>query len=148
NFAAAGRTFTTFAADIDAARNGATVRNAALTRGTLQANFAGSVGLRNWKPENDQPLRADATVRNADLADVLAFAGQSDLPATGALTADAHIAGTVGSPTGSADLSVVNGTLEEEHFDSLTAHVGMTPQTIDVPTLSLVAGPSRIDATA
>jgi translocation and assembly module TamB len=148
NFAADGRSFTSFAADVNANRGGVTLSNAALTRGALQANFSASVGLRNWKPENSEPLRVDATIRNADLADVLALAGQSDVPATGALTADAHIAGTVGSPTGNADLSVVKGTIEEEPFDTLTAHVAMTPQTIDIPTLSLVAGASRIDATA
>src|SRR5262249_18322418 len=135
NFAAGGRTFTAFAADVNASRSGAAVRNAAITRGNLQANFSGSVGLRDWKLEKSAPLRVDATVRNADLADVLAFADQSSIPATGALTAEAHIAGTVGSPTGTADLSVINGTLEEEHFDTLTAHVGMTQQAIDVPTL-------------
>jgi len=54
------------------------------------------------KPENYEPLKADLIIRNADLADVLALAGQSDVPATGALQADAHINGTVGSPAGSA----------------------------------------------
>jgi translocation and assembly module TamB len=148
NFAAGGRSFTSFAADIEAARNGATVRNGAISRDALRADFSGSVGLHDWKAESTRPLRVDATVRNADLADVLALAGQSDIPATGSLTAEAHVGGTIGSPTGRAELAVVNGTLEEEHFDSLIARVGMTPQTIDVPTLSLVAGPSRIDATA
>jgi translocation and assembly module TamB len=148
NFSVNGRSFTSFAADVNAARTGATVANGTLTHGALQANFSGAVGLRDWKPENSEPLRVDATMRNADLADVLALAGASDIPATGALTADAHIAGRVGSPTGSADLAVVKGTLEEEPFDTLTAHVAMSPQAIDVPTLALVAGPSRIDATA
>jgi translocation and assembly module TamB len=148
NFAVQDRQFSRFAADISASAAGAAVTNAVLSRGLLQANFAGTVGLRNWKPENDQPLKVDATVRNGDVADVLALAGQSDIKATGVLALDAHIAGTVGSPTGTADLRVVNGTIEGEHFDSLTARANMTPQAIDVPSLSLVAGPSRIDANA
>jgi translocation and assembly module TamB len=147
-FSVEGRPFDRFAADITASANGAAATNAVLTHGALAANFSGSVGLRNWKPENFEPLKVDATVRNADLADVLAFAGQASTPATGTLTADAHIGGTVGSPTGNADLSVVNGTIEGERFDTLNARAVMTPQAIDVPTLALVAGPSRIDATA
>jgi translocation and assembly module TamB len=148
NFAVENRQFSRFGADITASATGAAATNAVLTRGPLQANFAGTVGLRNWKPENNQPLKVDATIRNGDVADVLALAGQSDINATGALSMDAHIAGTVGSPTGTADLRVVNGTIEGEPFDSLTARANMTPQTIDVPSLSLVAGPSRIDANA
>ena len=35
----------------------------------LQANFAGSAGLRNWKPLDSEPLRADVTVRNAGVED-------------------------------------------------------------------------------
>jgi translocation and assembly module TamB len=148
SFTVENRSFDRFAADLTASSNGAAAANALLTRGPLQANFSGTVGLRNWKPENFEPLKVDATVRNADLADVLALAGQPSSPATGTLTADAHIGGTVGSPTGNADLSVVNGTVEGERFDSLTAHAVMTPQAIDVPALAWVAGPSRIDATA
>jgi len=147
-FAVEGRAFDRFAADVTAAANGAAATNAVLTRGTLAANFSGSVGLKNWKPENYEPLKVDATVRNADVADVMAFAGQTSPPATGTLTMDAHVAGTVGSPTGNADLSVVNGTIDGERFDSLTTRAVMTPQAIDVPSLALVAGPSRVDATA
>ncbi len=148
NFAVEDRTFTRFAADVTASPDRAAAANSILTRGALQANFSGAVGLRNWKPENFEPLRVDLTMRNADVADVLALAGQSDIAATGALSLDAHIAGTVGSPTGNADLSAANGTIEGERFDTINAHALMTPQAIDVPTLAVVAGPSRIDATA
>jgi translocation and assembly module TamB len=148
NFAVSGRPFSRFTADIAAAKNGASVSNGLLARGPLQAQFSGIVGLRNWKPESNQPLRVDATMRNADLADVLALAGQSDIPATGALSADAHINGTVGSPRGNAALTVANGTIEGEPFDTLNARAVMTDRSIEVPTLQLVAGPSRIDASA
>ena len=147
-FMAEGRQFSSFTAALAATQNGATVNNAVLSNGALQAQFSGSVGLRKWKPEPALPLRADATVRNADVADVLALAGQGSVKATGALTADAHVNGTVGSPRGSADLNVLNGTVEGEKFDRLMAHAVMTDTSIDVPTLQWTAGPSRIDANA
>ena len=147
-FAVHGRPFTSFVGDVTASKNGAAVNNAVLARGALQARFSGSVGLRNWKPESHEPLRVDATVRNADLADALALAAQASFPATGALTAGVHIGGTVGSPTGSADFMVLSGTLAGEHFDSLVAHAAMTPDEIDIPALTLTAGASRIDASA
>ncbi len=148
NFAVEGRPFTQFAADVNASNSGASIANGVLARGMLQAQLSASVGLRNWKPEPAEPLRVDATVRNADVADVLALAGQSGTPATGALTADAHIAGTIGSPQGQADFTVVNGTIEGERFDRLAARAVMNQTSIDVPALQLVAGPSRIDANA
>jgi translocation and assembly module TamB len=148
NFAVEGRPFTRFDASLAASKSSAAVSNAVLSRGTLQAQFSGSVGLHNWKPENYEPLRADAAIRNADLRDVLALAEQSSIPATGALTANAHFAGTVGSPTGNADLSILRGTIEGEPFDSLTAQVAATPTAINLPAFHFIAGPSHIDATA
>ncbi|MBZ5725498.1 MAG: translocation/assembly module TamB domain-containing protein [Acidobacteriia bacterium] len=148
NFSAEGRQFTRFAADVNASRTGASVANGALTHGALLAQFSATVGLRNWKPENDEPLHLDATIRNADVRDVLALAGQADPPVTGALAAAAHVDGTIGDPRGNADFTVVNGTAEGERFDSLTAHVIMTQGSIAIPTLALVAGPARLDANA
>jgi translocation and assembly module TamB len=148
SFSVDGRPFNTFAANVAASQTGASVSNAILARGPLEARFSGTVGMRHWSPESSQPLRVDATVRNADLQDVLALAGQSGVTATGAFTADAHVDGTVGSPRGTADLTVANGTLEGERFDSLAAHAVMSERSIDVPTLQLTAGPSRIDANA
>ncbi len=147
NFAAEGRRFSSFSGDLAAGPGGAAVNNAELTRGPLRADFSGSIGLRDWKPASYEPLRLDATVRNADVADVLALAQQS-APATGALTADVHLAGTLGSPTGSADISAANGSIEGAHFDTLAARAVMSPQQIDVPTFSLAAGGSRIEASA
>lgn len=147
NFTAQGRPFTRLATSFEASKTGASVNHGVLARGLLQANFAAAVGLRNWKPENSQPLHADVTVRNADVQDVLAMAGQSSpVPVTGALTVDAHVNGTLGDPLGNADIAIVNGTIEGERFDSLTAHAVMTQGAIDIPSLGFVAGPSRIDA--
>ncbi len=147
NFAVAGRRFSSFSGDVAASPNGASVGNGVLTRGPLGAQFSASIGLRDWKPAAWEPLRADAVVRNADLADVLALANPS-IPASGAVTADVHVAGTLGSPTGNAAVTVSNGSIEGEHFDLLAARATMTPQEIDLPTFSLAAGPSHIDASA
>jgi translocation and assembly module TamB len=148
NFAVEGRPFTSFVADGAASRSAASISNASLARGRLQAQLAASVGLRDWKPEPAEPLRVDATVRNADLGDVLALAGQANVPANGALAADAHITGTIGSPQGAADFTVRNGSVAGEHFDQLSARAAMTDRSIDVPSLQLTAGPSRADASA
>ena len=148
NFAVDGRPFTRLAAAITASQSSAAVTSAVLTRGTLQAQISASVGLHNWKPENSDSLKADLTIRNADLRDILALTGQSSVPASGAFQADAHLNGTIGSPAGTANFSVVRGSIEGEAFDSLAARAVLDQTTIDVPAFSMVAGPSRLDATA
>jgi translocation and assembly module TamB len=148
NFGVEGRSFTRFAAALNASQASATVTNAVLSRGSLEARFSATAGMHKWRPENYDRLKADLVIRNADLRDVLALAGQSGFPATGALQAEAHIDGTVGSPAGNASVTVASGTIEGEAFDSLNARADLSQTAIDVPSFSLVAGPSRINATA
>ncbi|MEO8593900.1 MAG: translocation/assembly module TamB domain-containing protein [Candidatus Solibacter sp.] len=146
-FSAEGRPFTRLATSFDLSRSGAEVSNGSLSQGALQATFAGAIGLRNWKPVDSAPLRADVSVRNADAQDVLALAGQSaSVPLSGALTADVHVNGTLGDPLGNAQLSVVRGAIQGEPFDSLSVNAVMTHGAITVPSLALIAGSSRIDA--
>ncbi|HEY7389643.1 MAG TPA: translocation/assembly module TamB domain-containing protein, partial [Bryobacteraceae bacterium] len=148
NFAIEGRAFTRFTADLNAARTGVTVTNALLTRDTFQAHFTAYLGLRNWKSEPRLPLRADVTVRNGDLEDVLALAGETRVPAAGTLSANAHIDGTLGSPRGSASLTVTNGNIDGDPFQTLSAQVAFTPGTIQLTSFELTAGPARITASA
>ena len=146
SFTVEGRPFDRFSGEFKAEKSGVSVTNAVLARGTLAARFDGTVGLHNWQPLPDGPLRIDATVRNADLADALALAGQGSIPATGALTADAHIFGTIGTPLGNIDLEVAQGTLRGARFDAIRGRVVLTALSIEVPTLEYIAGASSIQA--
>jgi autotransporter translocation and assembly factor TamB len=148
NFAVDGRPFTSLAATVGASSSGATVTNASITRGALSAQFSASVGLREWSPEPYEPLKVDATVRNADARDMLALAGESSVPLSGGMTADVHVNGTVGSPQGNADVTVANGAIDGERFDQLLLRVALDPRNINVPLLQLTSGQARIDATA
>jgi translocation and assembly module TamB len=145
NFAVQGRPFTSFTANITASPASVAVTNAVVARGNLQMALAASAGLRDWKIFPSSPVRADATVRNADVKDVLALAEEASAPVTGALTVDAHINGIMGSPAGTVDAVAVNGSIDGEKFDNFTLHAQMNPSSIIVPTLSLSAGTARID---
>ncbi|MGI8991189.1 MAG: translocation/assembly module TamB domain-containing protein [Bryobacteraceae bacterium] len=114
-----GQKIDALSADVDLQKSDARVRNGLLTLGTARASVQGSVGLHNWKPEENQPLTANVSVRNANLAALLKLAGQKNIPATGALTATAHITGTAGNPHATADLSLVKGSIEGEPFDRI-----------------------------
>ena len=148
NFEAQQRPFNSLVADLNASPSGASVQNAALTQGTLQARFNASVGLNNWKALPTEPLAANATIANADLADVMALAGEDPKDFGGTLNANAQISGTIGNPRGGANLTIANLTAYQEHFDQLAGQVNFSDRLVTVPDMRLTAGPNRIDLTA
>ena len=142
------RPFDRLAADFHASSSGARIDNGSLSHATTQMQFAGSAGLHQWSPENYEPLHVNATIRNADVADLLAIAGQKDIPATGALNATAQITGTIGNPRGNANLNVTDGTAYDEHYDRLSANVDFADQLVRVRNTQLTAGTAHIDLNA
>jgi translocation and assembly module TamB len=98
NFILEDRPFDRLAADLSASANSVRIDNGSLSHAATQLEFSGSAGLHKWSPENYEPLNVNATIRNADVADLLAIAGQKDVPASGTLNANAQITGTIGNP--------------------------------------------------
>ena len=132
-FSVEGRRFDSLGLDADAAKTRAAVTNGLLQRGPMQMQFAAAVGLDNWSPKPNQPLQATASVRDGDLADVIAITGQSPAGYAGALTADVNVAGSVGNPSGGASLQASNGKILDEPFDRIQARVNLSDQLITVP---------------
>src|SRR5262249_7086357 len=129
-FSFEGRQFDSLAADLSASSSGASVANGALHRNAMQAQFAASVGMWNWKITPKNQLSAEASIHNGDLADIMAMAGQPSAEYSGALNLDAHVAGAVGNPSGSANVVVVNGSLQGEPFDRVQTQVKMADRLI------------------
>lgn len=147
NFLVEGRRFDKLTANLNASRTSASVQNLLLTRGGMQTQLNANVGLRNWKPVPQSPLKVAASVTNGDLADIVVLAGKSDVPASGALSASADIGGTFGNPSGSAVVSVANGSLYQEAFDKLDARVNFSDQLVTIPGVVLSSGPARVELT-
>jgi translocation and assembly module TamB len=148
SFLAEGREFDRFGADLAAAENGASVQNGMLSRGTMQTTLAANISLNKWKPEPDDAVRVNANIRDGDLADILALAGQKGVEASGLLSANAQITGTIGNPQGSSNLAVASGKLEGEPFDRIQAQLNLSDQLITVPSATIVSGPAHIDLSA
>ncbi len=147
-FALEDRPFDRFSADVSASSGGARVENGSLVRGGTQLQFMGSAGLHQWKPEASAPVMVKADIRNADLGDLMAIAGQKDMPVSGALNANADIGGTIGNPSGKVNLNVVNGTAYSEHFDQITANADLTDQVARLTNTVITAGAARMDLNA
>jgi translocation and assembly module TamB len=148
SFAAEGRQFDALAGDVSAGSSHAALTEGSLRRGNMQAQLNASVGLRNWTAAQNQPLSVLASIRNGDLADVMALAGTAPAGYSGALAADVNISGTVGDPCGTAKLTVANGTLDGEPIDTAEAQVNMEDQLVTISNAEIAAGQSRVDLTA
>ncbi len=147
-FSVEGREFDSLNLDAALSHTAATVRDGLVTRGAMQAQFSGQVGLKNWQPLPSQPISAQATIRSGDLADLVALAGQPSTYYSGALSASLQLNGTVGDPTGGASLLVTNGVLYGEPFDRIEAQVNLADQLVTIPSASLQAGAARVNLTA
>ncbi len=144
-FALEQRPFDQFAADLTASPSGATIQNGLLSSRALRTAFDASIGLRQWSPISGSPLVANVSLRNGDLADLLALGGEGTIPATGSLTADVHVNGTYGNPLGSATLQVLNGSVYNQPLDKLFANISLSDQSITLSTLELDAAGGRFN---
>jgi translocation and assembly module TamB len=140
------RPFDELAADLTASPGGASVQNGTVTGKAFQSHFAASIGLQNWKPAADSSMKADVTVRNGDVADLLSLAGQSSIPAGGQLAADVHINGTYGNPLGTATLQVQNGIAYGQPFGRLYSGIQLSDQLVTISSLELDTAGGRVNA--
>jgi translocation and assembly module TamB len=147
-FTAEGRGFDKLAADLNASPSKAAIQNAVIVRGTSQVSVNASIGLSDWKALPRDPLSVDASIRNGDLADLVALAGQKTVDVSGTLNAAAQIGGTIGSPQGSANLTVANGSAYGQPIDRAQAQVNFSDQLVTLQNADIISGPSRIDASA
>jgi len=145
-FSVEKRPFDRLLAHFSASPSELSVEGGSLTRQTLVASFAGLIGLRQWSPENSLPLRVSLDMRNAEVPDLLAFAGQPEVPITGMLNASAMVQGTLGNPVGSAQLSAVNGTAYDEPFNRVDAQVTLSDQLIRLTSLNVTAPSGQLQA--
>src|SRR5579871_644046 len=110
-----------------------------------QAHVVGQarMTLSNWKTQESSALSATLSIRNADITKLLQDRGDK-LPITGALSATAHVTGTLESPLVSGNVDARNVTAYDEHFDSVRGDVTMTATALEVAHLEARAGESML----
>jgi len=120
------------------------VERATIARGSLRAQFNGSLTMADWSVPDSSPITASGAVQNVALTDVASLANVKDLGATGVLSGSVQISGTVADPRAAAQLEVVKGSYQSEAFDRVTAQVNYAARRIDVRDAQIVAGPKQI----
>jgi translocation and assembly module TamB len=146
-FSVEERQFDSFNADASATNHGIAIENGTLTGHTVQAHFAGTLGLPDWKPLQSSPLAVNASIQNGDLADLLALAGHPSSGYSGKLSANIGVNGTLGNPQVSGSLVVTNGSVQGQPFDRAEAQVNLTDQLVTVPSAFVQLGPARLNLT-
>ncbi len=116
----------------------------------LTSDFAGSNINVNGSTQltRDYPTTARANLSNLPVQRLLSVADRTDIPVKGLLSGTANFTGTLSNPQGSADLTLANATIFDDAVNRVHARVTYQPQSIDVPQLELVSGPSRLDLSA
>ncbi len=144
-----GRDFDQLSADLVANAQGATLQNATIRRGSMEIQANAKIGLKNWKPLPEQQLNLNTTIRNGDVADLLALAGQPNVPITGTVNAEVHLTGTVGNPAGSAHALISNGVAYDQPFQLADATIAFTNQKITLSSANIVtpAGAAHLAGT-
>jgi translocation and assembly module TamB len=146
-FSLTGREFDSFTADATITSRSVAIQNGSLNRNQMQAQFAGSLGLHDWKALPSAPLAVTASVHNGDLADLLALAGQPSNGCSGQLGANLNVNGTLGDPQGAGSLVVSNGMVQGQPFDRAEAQVKLTDQLVNVPAAYVELGSARVNLT-
>jgi translocation and assembly module TamB len=132
------------AADVTLNESSMRVGSGSLSRGALHAQFAGTVGLRDWKPEPASAIAATASIRGADVRALFALAANPNIPATGTLSATAEISGSAGAPRLRGDATVSHGSLFGEPFDELTGPLSYANNQVTLENAQAIAGASRL----
>jgi translocation and assembly module TamB len=148
NFIFSKETIDSLAAEFAVRKSELRVQSGTLARGNLRAQFAGEVGLRDWKPDTAAALAVNASLRQAGVGDLFALAGIPNGPATGTVSASARISGSIDAPIVKADVTVDRGSLYGEPFDRLTAHVDSTNGRVTVATAQATATGNQLNASA
>jgi translocation and assembly module TamB len=112
-----------FSADMDAGSTQVRIRNGTLAYQNMRARLAGTLGLHDWKFDNNSAVTATASLQNADISNVLALLGQTQYPVKGSVSAEVQLNGTVADPRATATLRGGKGSAYGESFDRITANV-------------------------
>ena len=123
--------------DLAASSTGLAISNGSLSRQSVQIRFSGSTGLRQWSADSNASVMLALDIRNGDIADILALAGQRQVPARGAVNISAKIDGALGNPQGKAHVVAGAGALYDQPFDKLEANIELADQLVRLNSLDV-----------
>jgi translocation and assembly module TamB len=130
-------------ADVQASSTSLSLRNAVLRREDAAVKINGTVGLDAWSLVPESILRLRVDVQNANADELGNFAGY-DHQLSGKLSAALQLSGTRRNPEGQGNISLLNGSIRGQTFDSANANLAVKGTQLTVTDIAFARGPARI----
>lgn len=134
-----GREFDHLAATLNADKALANLYTVAIDQGQMHIVGQARIGLTEWRAVDSSTLSASLSIRGADIHNLLADKGDR-IPVSGAVSASAHVTGTLESPLVSGNVDARNVTAYDEHFDRVSGDVTITATALEVAHFEARAG--------
>ncbi len=144
-FNTAGQTFGKLTASLDANRRGIHIQSFALNQDQLVLEGSADAGLQDWKLVDSSPVSATLRLRGAQIAKLLASAGEKlPVPVDGTLSGAISVQGTFAKPAVSMQAAVEKPAIDGERFDRFRAQVRYAGEGVDVINGELTQGAAQV----
>jgi translocation and assembly module TamB len=116
----------------------------------VDSNFAGAAIRADGRTNltADHEIEANVDIRNLPIEKALEVAGEKAIPARGILSANGLVVGTIRDPRANFDVSLAKAAVMDQPIDQLQGHIDYASTLVNVPSLSVQAGPNRLTANA
>ena len=110
-------------------------------RYNVGSNFAGSDVRVNGTTALASPYttNARASIQNLSVGKTLSLAGQSSIPASGTLSADANVSGTLQAPTGNLSFLLANANVYHEPLNRVGGSLSYSNTLVNIPSFEIQA---------
>jgi len=130
-------------ADVQASSTSLSLRNAVLRREDATVKINGAAGLDGWSLVPESLLRLRVDVQNANADELGNFAG-FDHQVSGKLSAALQLSGTRSNPEGQGNISLLDGSIRGQTFDSASANFAVKGTQLTVTDIAFTRGQARI----
>jgi translocation and assembly module TamB len=113
------------------------------TNGTVNYDVSSDFAGSNIKIDGhtalakDYPTTADASIQNLSVQKSLQIVGESSIPASGSLSANAHVAGTLQMPNADLSFALVHANVYQEQINRLQGSMHYSNTVVNIPSISL-----------
>jgi translocation and assembly module TamB len=130
-------------ADVQASATSLSLRNAGLRREDATVKINGTAGLDGWSLVPESPLRLRVDVQNANADELGNFAGY-DHQFSGKLSAALQLSGTRRYPEGHGNISLSNGSIRGQTYDSANANLTVKGTQLTVTDVTFTRAQARV----
>lgn len=127
------------------------IHDATITKGSTVVHASGAIRPHRITPRRadfDEQSGIDATVgiENAEIADLLAIAGEEEIPVTGVVSLNIHAGGALNDLSGGGKIDAKGGEIYGEPYRSANAELRFAGRELAVTKFSLLQNGARITA--